>query len=71
MDQDRCGQIMLSAIVLDVVVVATLLERSYEMFASLLGTWIPFALMFSTTYAIGTLVANRKRRRRDVAVPAT
>lgn len=50
----------LSAILMDLIVVATLIERSYEMFSSLIGTWIPFALMFLTTYATGSLVMSRK-----------
>jgi hypothetical protein len=40
-------------IVMDVFVVAILINRSFEMFASLLGTWIPFALIFSSTYLTG------------------
>ena len=61
---------MVSAILLDLVVVATFVEKSYEMFASVLGTWIPFALMFTTTYVVGSLVAGRRQRSRDVAVHA-
>jgi hypothetical protein len=51
----------LSAILLDLTVVATLIEGSYEMFGSLIGTWIPFALMFITTYVMGNLITKRKR----------
>jgi hypothetical protein len=40
-------------IVMDVFVVAISINRSFEMFASLLGTWIPFALIFSSTYLTG------------------
>jgi hypothetical protein len=40
---------VLSAISLDFIVVATLIEKSYEMFTSPIGTWIPFALMFAAT----------------------
>jgi len=40
-------------IVLDFVVVATFAEKSYAMFASILGTWIPFLLIFSATYLVG------------------
>jgi hypothetical protein len=61
----------LSAILMDLILVATLLERSYAMFGSLLGTWIPFALMFLTTYVVGSLVTSRKRRGREPAIPAT
>jgi hypothetical protein len=34
---------------MDFFVVALLINRSLEMFASPLGTWIPFALIFSST----------------------
>jgi len=39
--------------VLDFVVVATFIEKSCAMFASILGTWIPFALIFGSTYLVG------------------
>jgi hypothetical protein len=44
--------------VVDFFVVALLINRSLDMFASLLGTWIPFALIFTSTYLTG-LVAKR------------
>lgn len=37
----------------DFFVVALVINRSLEMFASLLGTWIPFALIFTSTYVTG------------------
>ena len=40
-------------ITVDFFVVALLINRSLEMFASLLGTWIPFALIFTSTYLTG------------------
>lgn len=40
-------------ILMDVFVVALLMERSFEMFGSILGTWIPFALIFTSTYLAG------------------
>lgn len=40
-------------IAMDVFVVAMLIEKSFAMFASPLGTWIPFALIFSSTWATG------------------
>jgi len=43
-------------IALDFFVVALLINRSLEMFASLLGTWIPFALIFASTYLTGVSV---------------
>lgn len=42
-------------IVVDFFVVALMINRSLEMFASLLGTWIPFALIFTSTYVTGWL----------------
>ena len=40
-------------IAMDFFVVAMFINRSIEMFASLLGTWIPFALIFASTYLTG------------------
>lgn len=40
-------------IFLDVVVVALLIERSFEMFRSPLGTWVVFALIFLVTWLTG------------------
>lgn len=48
------------AILMDVFVVSLLVLRNFEMFASLLGTWIPFALMFAAAYLTGTIVNNRR-----------
>ncbi len=41
---------------LDAGVVAPLFEKSYAMFASVLGTWIPFGLIFGATYLTGALM---------------
>jgi hypothetical protein len=38
---------------MDIFVVALLIEKSFEMFTSLLGTWIPFVLIFLSTYLTG------------------
>jgi len=38
-------------VALDALVVAPVFEHSYAMFASVLGTWIPFALIFVCSYA--------------------
>ncbi len=43
-------------ITVDFFVVAILINRSLEMFGSLLGTWIPFALIFLSTYLTGLIV---------------
>jgi len=47
-----------TVIVLDAVVVAGLVQRSFAMFASIAGTWLPFALIFLASWAAGSLVAG-------------
>jgi NADH:ubiquinone oxidoreductase subunit 6 (subunit J) len=47
-------------IIVDFFVVALLINRSIEMFSSLLGTWIPFALIFLATYLAGILVTHKR-----------
>ncbi|MEJ2106484.1 MAG: hypothetical protein P8X48_04015 [Acidiferrobacteraceae bacterium] len=49
---------------MDVFFVAMVINRSFEMFANPLGTWIPFALIFLATYITGTRI--RAGRRPDV-----
>ena len=44
-------------IFLDVFVVALLVERSFDMFRSVLGTWLPFALIFLATWLTGLATA--------------
>ncbi len=43
---------------MDFFIVAPIFEQSYEMFYSLLGTWIPFLLIFLSTYFSGRLRSN-------------
>ena len=43
---------------MDVFVVAMLINKSFDMFLSPLGTWIPFALIFAVSYA-GTRAFNK------------
>ncbi len=50
-------------IVVDFFVVALLINRSLEMFGSLLGTWIPFALIFTSTYLTGEARRRKERLR--------
>jgi hypothetical protein len=40
-------------VALDLFLVAPVLEKSFAMFTSALGTWIPFALIFTATYFTG------------------
>ena len=49
-------------VALDALVVAPLFERSYAMFRSALGTWIPFAAIFLASWAAGRTAAIRKHR---------
>ena len=48
-------------VVMDFFVVAMLILHSFEMFTSLLGTWIPFTLIFSSTFLTGFLTSNPQR----------
>ncbi len=43
---------------LDLFLVAPVFERSFAMFASVLGTWIPFALIFLATLVTGLLTTR-------------
>ena len=40
---------------LDFFLVALLIERNFSMFKSVIGTWLPFALIFVSTYVTGAL----------------
>lgn len=51
-------------VALDVFVVALVIERSFAMFASPLGTWIPLALIFGSTWAAGMVVERNGAARR-------
>jgi len=41
---------------MDVFLVGLFLEKSFAMFASFLGTWLPFLLIFLATYFTGRIV---------------
>jgi hypothetical protein len=45
---------------MDFFVVALAINHSFEMFTSFIGTWLPFILIFLSTFLTGVLV-NRKR----------
>jgi hypothetical protein len=51
----------------DFFIVVLLVYRSLEMFNGLLGTWIPFALIFASTYITGSYIV--KSPGRQAAVP--
>jgi hypothetical protein len=46
-------------IFMDFFIVALLIQRNLAMFASLLGTWIPFLLIFVSTYLTGRWWARK------------
>lgn len=46
-------------IFLDAFVVALLIEQSFAMFTSFIGTWLPFILIFGATVLTGHFVASR------------
>lgn len=48
-------------IVVDFFVVALLINKNLDMFAGVLGTWIPFVLIFVSTYITGLAVKNFHR----------
>lgn len=43
-------------VILDTFVVALLIERSFEMFGSILGTWLPFFLVFISSWWTGVFL---------------
>lgn len=53
-------------ILMDFFIVALLINRSFEMFLSPLGTWIPFGLIFLSTYITGLSVERLERKPRPV-----
>ncbi len=42
-------------VVVDLFVVAMFFQRSFGMFRSFAGTWLPFALIFTASWAAGTM----------------
>ena len=47
-------------ILMDFFVVALLIEKCFEMFTSPIGTWIPFASIFLSTYTVGILLIGNQ-----------
>jgi len=47
---------LLVVIAMDAGLVAPVFEKSYDMFRSMLGTWIPFTLIFLSTYLTGLII---------------
>ena len=46
-------------VALDLFLVAPVFEKNYAMFTSVLGTWIPFALIFAATYFTGRFASSK------------
>ncbi len=53
-------------ILMDFFIVALIINRSFDMFLSPLGTWIPFGLIFLSTYLTGLLIERRSRKPRSI-----
>lgn len=51
----------LFVVVIDFLVVALLINKSLEMFASVLGSWIPFALIFGSSYGTATWLSKKSK----------
>jgi hypothetical protein len=60
---------VVSAVLLDLLMVAGLAHRGLEMFASIAGTWLPLGLVFLATWAAGevTSVISNVRRHNGAA----
>ena len=50
-----------TVVVMDLFVVSLLINGNLEMFTSILGTWLPFALIFGATYLVGQLLRPRPK----------
>ena len=49
------------SLALDVLIVALLIEKSFNVFSSFLGVWLPQALIFSATYSTGKFMTPETR----------
>lgn len=54
-------------VVVDFFLVALVINRSLDMFRSVLGTWLPFASIFAAAFAAALLVRRRPATGRTVA----
>ncbi len=43
-------------VLMDIVIVATLIERDFSMFKSIIGTWVPFFTIFLSTFITGKII---------------
>jgi hypothetical protein len=53
---------LLIVVFMDFFLVALVINKSMEMFQSPLGTWIPFGLIFLSTYITGSIVEMRRSK---------
>ena len=53
----RAAAITALVILLDAGVVAPLFERSFAMFRSFIGTWLPFIAIFLASWAAGVVIS--------------
>ncbi len=53
-------------VAMDSFVVALFIERSFKMFESILGTWLPFLLIFISTWWTGLAVRRAARRAAEI-----
>jgi hypothetical protein len=47
-------------IIMDTAIIAPFIEKSYEMFHSFLGTWLPFMLIFLSTWTVGAYIIKHR-----------
>lgn len=60
--------IFLAVVILaDFFIVALVIERSFDMFRSLIGTWIPWAFLFLSTWLTGRYIVEKQTETRAVA----
>jgi hypothetical protein len=50
------------AMVMDAAIIAPFVEKSFVMFQSVLGTWIPFLLIFTSTFLTGKVISKKPER---------
>ena len=52
--------VLLFVVIMDAGLVAPVFEKSFEMFTSFLGTWLPFTLIFCSTLVTGLIAISKK-----------
>lgn len=43
-------------VIMDIVVMAALIEKDFSMFRSIIGTWVPFFTIFLSTFITGKII---------------